>query len=49
MMKKKKIGLETKLIEAEQLNIGITSLLKGQNFFKNKDLDTIIKKIMEKL
>ena len=46
---KKKIGLESILIEAEQLNIGITSLLRGQNFFKNKDLDTIIKKIMEKL
>jgi len=46
---KKKIGLETKLIETEQLNIGITGLLRGQNFFKKKDLDTIIKKIMQKL
>jgi NADP-dependent 3-hydroxy acid dehydrogenase YdfG len=45
---KKKLGFETNLIEAEQLNIGITSLLRGQNSFKKKDLDTIIKKIMEK-
>ena len=46
---KEKIGLKTKLIETEQLNIGITSLLRGQKIFKKKDLDTIIKKIMEKL
>ena len=45
---KKKLGFETNLIEAEQLNIGITSLLRGKNSFKKKDLGTIIKKIMEK-
>ncbi len=46
---KKKLGVETILIEVEQLNIGMTSLLRGKNIFKKEDLDTIIQKIMEKI
>ena len=46
---KKKLGMETTLIEIEQLNIGMTSLLRGQNAFKEKDIDTTIQKIMKKL
>ena len=46
---KKKLGMETKLIEIEQLNIGMTSLLRGQNSFKKKDMNTTIQKIMKKL
>ena len=46
---KKKLGVETILIEAEQLNVGVTSLLRGQDVFKKKDLDRIIKKIIDKL
>ena len=46
---KKKLGMETVLIETEQLNIGMTSLLRGQNAFKKKNLETTIQKIMKKL
>ena len=48
-MKKKKLGVETLLIESNQLNVGMSSLLRGKNIFKGEDLDTIIKKILEKL
>ena len=41
--------METILIEIEQLNIGMTSLLRGQNAFKKKDIDTTIQKIMKKI
>ena len=46
---KKKLGMETILIEIEQLNIGMTSLLRGKNIFKKEDLNTIIQKIIEKI
>ena len=46
---KKKLGMETVLIETEQLNIGMTSLLRGQNAFKKKNVETTIQKIMKKL
>ena len=46
---KKKLGMETTLIEIEQLNIGITSLLRGRNIFKKEDLDSIIQKIMKQI
>ncbi len=46
---KKKLGVETLLIESNQLNVGMSSLLRGKNIFKGEDLDTIIKKILEKL
>ena len=46
---KKKLGMETTLIEIEQLNIGMTSLLRGQSDFKKKNLDVTIQKIMKKL
>ena len=49
MVKKKKLGMETTLIEIEQLNIGITSLLRGRNIFKKEDLDSIIQKIMKQI
>ena len=49
MMKKKKLGTETTLIEIEQLNIGMTSLLRGKNAFKKKDIDTTIKKIIRNI
>lgn len=46
---KKKLGVETSLIETEQLNIGMTSLLRGKNAVKKKDIDTTIQNIMKKL
>ena len=46
---KKKLGMETILIEIEQLNIGMTSLLRGKKIFKKEDLNAIIQKIMEKI
>ena len=48
-MMKKKLGMETILIEIEQLSIGMTSLLRGQKAFKKKNVDTTIQKIMKKL
>ena len=41
--------METILIETEQLNIGMTSLLRGQNTLKKIDIDTTIQIIMKKL
>ena len=41
--------METILIEIEQLNIGMTSLLRGKKIFKKEDLNAIIQKIMEKI
>lgn len=46
---KKKLGVETMLIDTKQLNIGISSLIRGQNVFQKKNLNIIIKKIIEKL
>ena len=46
---KKKLGMETTLIEIEQLNIGMTSMLRGKNAFKKKDIDTTIKKIIRNI
>ena len=46
---KKKLGMETILIETEQLNIGMTGMLRGKNVFKEKDVDKIIQKILKKL
>ena len=46
---KKRLGMETILIEIEQLNIGMTNLLRGPNAFKKEDVDTTIQKIIKKL
>ena len=41
--------METTLIEIEQQNIGMTSLLRGKNSFKKKDIDKTIKKIIKNI
>ena len=41
--------METILIEIEQLNVGMTSLLRGQNIFKKENLDTTIQKIIKNI
>ena len=46
---KKKLGMEAILIEIEQLNVGMTSLLRGQNIFIKENLDTTIQKVIKNI
>ncbi len=46
---KKKLGIQAILVDVEKLNIGMTSLIRGQDMFEEEKLEVLIEKILSKL